>query len=110
MLSRRWIRPIASAKSGATETTVTFAESSTGCVSIESVTIRRPIGLRSRRAIDPSAKTPCVTTAVTERAPRAMSWSAASTSVPALIVKSSTTMASRSATSPMISTISAVSP
>jgi hypothetical protein len=44
MLSRRWIRPIASAKSGATETTATFAESSTGCVSIESVTIRRPIG------------------------------------------------------------------
>jgi len=30
MLSRRWIRPIASAKSGATEITVTFAESSTG--------------------------------------------------------------------------------
>jgi hypothetical protein len=50
MLSRRWIRPIASAKSGATETTATLAESSTGCVSIESVTIRRPIGLRSRRA------------------------------------------------------------
>ena len=37
MLSRRWMRLIASAKSGATETTVTFSDSSTGCVSIESV-------------------------------------------------------------------------
>src|SRR5437667_7020973 len=67
MLSRRWIRPIASANSGATETNVTFSDSSTGWVSIESVTIKRSIGLRSRRSIDPSAKTPCVTTAVTER-------------------------------------------
>src|SRR6266516_20324 len=67
-------------------------------------------GLRSTRSMDPLAQTPCVTTAVTEREPRATSCSAASTSVPALIVKSSTTIASRSATSPMISTSSAVSP
>ncbi len=44
MLSRRWIRPIASAKRGATEITVTFAESSTGCVSIESVTSDELLG------------------------------------------------------------------
>jgi hypothetical protein len=37
MLSRLWILLIASAKSGATEITFTFAESFTGCVSIESV-------------------------------------------------------------------------
>jgi ribose-phosphate pyrophosphokinase len=37
------------------------------------------VGLASRRSIDPSANTPCVTTAVAERAPRATSCSAAST-------------------------------
>jgi hypothetical protein len=40
MLSRLWMRRIASPKSGATEATSTFRESTTGCVSIESV-IRR---------------------------------------------------------------------
>jgi hypothetical protein len=40
------VRPIAAAKSGATETTFTFGDSSTGWVSIESVTIKRSIGLR----------------------------------------------------------------
>src|SRR5687768_7713589 len=39
-LSRLWMRRIASPKSGATETTSTFCERATGCVSIESVTIR----------------------------------------------------------------------
>ena len=58
MLSRRCIRLIASAKSGATETTVTFSESLAGWVSIESVTIKRSTGLRSRRSIEPSANTP----------------------------------------------------
>jgi hypothetical protein len=68
-----------------------------------SVTISRRIGLASSRCVDPSANTPWVTAAITERAPRATSDSAASTRVPALMVKSSTSTALRPATSPMMS-------
>ena len=60
MLSRRWIRRIASAKSGATDTTSTREPSGSGCVSTVSVTSRRSIGLASRRAAVPGAKTACV--------------------------------------------------
>src|SRR6266498_4799145 len=68
MLSRWWIRRIASANSGAAETTRTLGESRTGWVSTVSVVISSRIGLASRRRIDPSAKTPWLTAAITDRA------------------------------------------
>ena len=69
MLSRLWMRRIASPNSGATETTSTFGEGATGCVSIESVTRRLWIGLRSSRSIEPSLKTPWDTAAYTPFTP-----------------------------------------
>ena len=45
MLSRLWMRRIASAKSGATDTIFTFGKSLTGWVSTESVAIRHSMGL-----------------------------------------------------------------
>jgi hypothetical protein len=68
-----------------------------------SVVISRRIGLASRRSIDPSAKTPWLTAAITERAPLPISCSAASTRVLALIVKSSTSTTLPPATSPITS-------
>ena len=51
MLSHVWMRRIASANRGATETTWTFAESSTGRFSTESVTNSFSIGLASIFAV-----------------------------------------------------------
>ena len=82
MLSRAWMRRIASAKSAATETICTLGLSGKGWVSTVSVTITCSIGLSVRRSAAWPEKSPWVAAAQTELAPRSTSASAASISVP----------------------------
>src|SRR5439155_154311 len=65
------------------------------------------MGESSMRAVLPPANTPCDTAACTDDAPRSVNMRAASVSVPAEMVKSSTSRAVRPSTSPMISITSA---